>query len=113
MPRSRSIPNGQAHEKGLGKGHAKERIHPRGARHAQGRGCQARTLDELPPGGHGRIRGHRARGAVRQRLLDLGLHPNARVTMVRAAPLGDPLELRLESSLIALRKAEAVLIDLF
>jgi Fe2+ transport system protein FeoA len=50
---------------------------------------------------------------VRQRLLDLGLHPQTDVTMVRAAPLGDPLELRLESSLIALRRAEAALIDIF
>lgn len=77
------------------------------------RGRITRTLDDLPPGGRARIRGHRARGAVRQRLLDLGLHPQTDVTMVRAAPLGDPLELRLESSLIALRRAEAALIDIF
>lgn len=95
------------------KGRTTGRGRPHCGCHAGGRGNRNRTLDELQPGTHARIRGHRARGAVRQRLLDLGLHPNTAVTMVRAAPLGDPLELRLDSSLIALRRAEAVLIDLY
>ncbi|MBK1647198.1 FeoA family protein [Rhabdochromatium marinum] len=93
--------------------------HRTGGRHQRQRGHRSgdcireiRTLDEIPPGGRARIRGHRAHGAVRQRLLDLGLHPQADVIMVRAAPLGDPLEIQLDSSLIALRRAEAVLIDI-
>ncbi len=73
--------------------------------------CASRTLDQIRPGERASISGHRAQGAVRQRLLDLGLHPKVEVTMVRAAPLGDPIELKLDASLIALRRTEAVLID--
>lgn len=72
---------------------------------------QHRTLDQMTPGERGKIHAHRAQGAVRQRLLDLGLHPKAEVTMVRVAPLGDPIELKLDACLIALRRAEAMLID--
>ncbi|WP_328987578.1 FeoA family protein [Thiorhodovibrio winogradskyi] len=92
--------------------HGQGRGAGKGGREGGGRGQRARTLNEVLAGEHVRIRGHRAQGAVRQRLLDLGLHPRANVVMVRSAPLGDPLELKLESSLIALRRAEAVLIDI-
>lgn len=72
----------------------------------------SRTIDEMSPGEKACILGHRASGAVRQRLLDLGLHPRTEVMMVRVAPLGDPIELKLDACLIALRRSEAMLIDL-
>jgi ferrous iron transport protein A len=71
------------------------------------------TLNDIRPGRRVRIRRHRAVGAVRQRLMDLGLMPNAVVTVVRSAPLNDPIELKLEASNISLRRREAVTIEVF
>jgi len=50
-------------------------------------------------------------GAVRQRLLDLGLMPNVLVTVVRSAPLNDPIEVKLDASNVSLRRREARTIE--
>ena len=69
------------------------------------------TLTKVGNGCRCRIRGHRAHGAIRQRLLDLGFVPNAEVEMVRCATLGDPLEMRVGDYYVTLRKREADLVD--
>nr|WP_321445980.1 FeoA family protein [uncultured Cohaesibacter sp.] len=69
------------------------------------------TLNDTLPGTRVRIRKHNAVGAVRQRLLDLGLMPNSRVEVVRVAPLNDPIELRLDATDITLRRREAATIE--
>lgn len=43
---------------------------------------------------------------MRRRLLELGFVRGARVTVVRTAPLGDPVELRVGSTDLALRRAD-------
>ena len=48
---------------------------------------------------------------VRQRLLDLGVMPNVSILVVRAAPLNDPIELRLEATDITLRRREAATVE--
>jgi ferrous iron transport protein A len=65
------------------------------------------TLDQLPPGSSARVLRLDARGPIGQRLAEMGIVAGARVRMVRAAPLGDPLEIELEDYLLSLRKAEA------
>ena len=50
--------------------------------------------------------------ALRQHIFDMGLTPGTEVTMVKAAPLGDPLEIRLRSYELTLRKADAAQIML-
>lgn len=69
------------------------------------------SLNDISPGKRAKIRSHHATGAVRQRLLDLGLMPNVTILMVRAAPLNDPIELRLEANDITLRRREAATIE--
>ncbi|WP_083499325.1 FeoA family protein [Thioalkalivibrio nitratireducens] len=66
-------------------------------------------LDRAIPGARCRILRLAARGPVRQRLLDMGLLPGMPVSLVRRAPLGDPLEIRVGDgeSFIAIRQAEA------
>ncbi|MGD9123622.1 MAG: FeoA family protein [Desulfarculaceae bacterium] len=59
-----------------------------------------------------RIRRLHAHGAVRQRLLDMGLIPNAEVEVMRVAPLGDPIEIKVATSFITLRKQEADQIEI-
>lgn len=48
---------------------------------------------------------------VALRLLELGLLPGTPVTVVRKAPMGDPLELRLRDFSLSIRAAEAELVD--
>ena len=68
-------------------------------------------MNDILPNNKVRIRRHHATGAVRQRLLDLGLMPNSSVLVVRAAPLNDPIELRLDATDITLRRREAATIE--
>lgn len=48
-----------------------------------------------------------ATGALGQRLLELGLLEGTTVEMIRRAPAGDPVEIRVWGSLLSLRVAEA------
>lgn len=48
----------------------------------------------------------------RRRLIMLGVTPNVHLEVVRIAPLGDPIEIRVRGGLISLRKHEADLLEL-
>lgn len=57
------------------------------------------------------IQRHHATGSIRQRLLDLGFIPATEVEVIRCATLGDPLEIRIGDSSVAVRRGEASLIE--
>ena len=65
------------------------------------------TLSRLPIEAHATITAHQSSGAIRQRLLDLGLIPQTTIEFVRKAPLGDPLEFRVGATSVVIRKTEA------
>ena len=65
------------------------------------------TLNELTPGLSCRIRKIRVRGMVGQRLLDMGLFPGTEVSVVRNAPLVDPVELKIDDQYLSIRHLEA------
>ena len=65
------------------------------------------TLNELTPGLSCRIRKIRVRGLVGQRLLDMGLFPGTLVSVVRNAPLLDPVELKIDDQYLSIRHLEA------
>lgn len=65
------------------------------------------TLDQLPIGQPRRIAAVGGQGALRRRLLDMGLTPNTTVTVQKAAPMGDPIELRLRGYELTLRLDDA------
>lgn len=75
-------------------------------RNAPPRGA-ATTLDRIGFACRCRIVGIRASGALRKRLLAMGMVPGADVEAVRAAPLGDPVEYRVKGYALSLRRAEA------
>lgn len=64
-------------------------------------------LDQIPPGARARVTGVEGTDALAQRLMELGLIEGSTVEVVRLAPLGDPMELRLLGSLLSVRRAEA------
>lgn len=65
------------------------------------------SLAELPAGAHARVIAVTGTGAVARRLMEMGLVPGARVRMIKSAPLGDPLEIRVRGYHLAVRRAEA------
>ena len=65
------------------------------------------TLDKLPLGQEAVITAVGGEGALRCRLLDMGLIPKTRVWVEKIAPLGDPLELRVRGYSLSLRKEDA------
>ena len=65
------------------------------------------TLDELDIGQSGRITDVGGQGALRQHFLDMGLIPGADVTLVKFAPMGDPMELQIHGYELTLRLADA------
>ena len=70
------------------------------------------TLDKLPLGQDAVITAVGGEGALRCRLLDMGLIPNTRVTVQKIAPMGDPMEIRLRSYELTLRMDDAAQIEI-
>ena len=69
------------------------------------------TLDSLVPGESGIIVSVGGSGALRHRLLDMGLTPRTAVRVERIAPMGDPMELYLRGYRMTLRKEDASKIE--
>lgn len=65
------------------------------------------TLNELEVGKKAIVESVGSDGALRQHFLDMGLIPGTTVKLVKYAPMGDPLELRLHGYSLTLRKASA------
>lgn len=65
------------------------------------------TLRELPIGKTATVVSVGGEGELRQHFLDMGLIPQGEVTMVKLAPMGDPMELRIHSYELTLRLADA------
>ncbi|WP_443648609.1 ferrous iron transport protein B [Blautia faecicola] len=70
------------------------------------------TLRDLPIGKTATIRSVGGEGALRQHFLDMGLIPQGEVTVVKYAPMGDPMELRIHSYELTLRLADAEKIEI-
>lgn len=105
-----------------------ERFHQCSLVHGEGQdfGCHCANRDgscapiretrssvyDLKPGESGLVTNVYSQGAIRQRLLDMGILPNATIRMERVAPTGDPVWVELDGTQLALRRpeAEAILI---
>jgi len=70
------------------------------------------TLSELKIGSSGIITAVGGDGALRRRLLDMGLTPKTKVMVRKVAPLGDPIELFLRGYELTLRKEDAKNIEI-
>lgn len=70
-------------------------------------GPAAVSLDALEAGRHARVAAVHGSGAVARRLMEMGVVPGAPVRVIKAAPLGDPLEVRVRNYHLALRRSEA------
>lgn len=65
------------------------------------------SLSALQPGERGRVTGFDLEPDARQRLLEMGLTVGAEFEVIRFAPLGDPLDIKVRGYHLSLRKREA------
>lgn len=70
------------------------------------------TLRDLKPGETGKIVSVGGKGALRRRLLEMGLTPGTEVFVQKRAPLGDPIEIRVRGYQLTLRKDDAAQIGI-
>lgn len=69
------------------------------------------TLNDLKIGQSCKITKVNGEGALRKRLLDMGLTPKTVVTLHKVAPMGDPIELLLRGYSLTIRREEAARIE--
>lgn len=65
------------------------------------------SLNDLKPGQTGVIVALLGQGAIKRRLVDMGLTPGVRVFVRKVAPLGDPIEINLRGYELSLRRDDA------
>ena len=65
------------------------------------------TRDQLRPGMTGKIISVGGEGELRLRLLDMGLIPRTEVALIKVAPMGDPIEIRVRGYELTLRVSDA------
>ena len=70
-----------------------------------------KTLNELNPGDLVLVKRVHGEGSLRRRILDMGIIRGTRLEMVKKAPLGDPIEVKIKGYDLSLRKTEAALVE--
>ncbi len=70
------------------------------------------TLNELKIGGTAVVKKVGGEGAVRRRIMDMGVTKGVQVTLRKVAPLGDPMEITLRGYELSIRKADAAMIEI-
>ena len=69
-------------------------------------------LNELKAGERAVVRSVGGEGALRQHFLDMGVIPGAEITLVKFAPMGDPIEITLRGYELTLRVEDAKMIEI-
>ncbi len=71
-----------------------------------------KKLNEFKIGEKGIIKIVDGEGKIRRRLFDMGVTPGAEVELIKKAPLGDPLEVKIRGYSLTLRKDEANFVEM-
>ena len=70
-----------------------------------------KTLRETKIGGTARVVKVHGEGAVRRRIMDMGITRGVEIRVRKVAPLGDPLEVTVRGYELSLRKSDAAMIE--
>lgn len=70
-----------------------------------------KTLREVPIGSTVKVVKIHGEGAVRRRIMDMGLSKGVDVTVRKVAPLGDPIQLNVRGYELSIRKADAEMVE--
>ena len=71
-----------------------------------------RTLKELKVGESATVVKLHGEGALRRRIMDMGITKGTRITVRKVAPLGDPIELHLRGYELSIRKDDAEMVEI-
>lgn len=71
-----------------------------------------KTLKELKVGQSAKVVKIHGEGALKRRIMDMGITKGVEITIRKVAPLGDPLELNLRGYELSIRKADAEMIEI-
>ena len=71
-----------------------------------------KTLREIKVGHIARVVKVHGEGAIRRRIMDMGMTKGVEVYVRKVAPLGDPIEINLRGYELSLRKADAEMIEI-
>ena len=70
-----------------------------------------KTLKEVPIGEKAKVVKLHGEGAIKRRIMDMGITRGTEIYVRKVAPLGDPIELNVRGYELSLRKADAELIE--
>ncbi len=70
-----------------------------------------KTLKDIKVGATVRVAKVHGQGAIRRRIMDMGITKGVEITVRKVAPLGDPVEFTVRGYEISLRKADAEMIE--
>lgn len=70
-----------------------------------------KTLREVPVGGKAKVVKLHGEGAIKRRIMDMGITRGTEIYVRKVAPLGDPMELTVRGYELSLRKTDAELIE--
>ena len=70
-----------------------------------------KTLRQVPVGGTVKVVKLHGEGAVKRRIMDMGITKGIEVYVRKVAPLGDPVEVNVRGYELSLRKADAEMIE--
>lgn len=70
------------------------------------------TLKDLKPGQQGKVSAITTTGAMKRRIMDMGVTPGVEVKVIKTAPLGDPIEVHVRRYELSLRKEEAARVEM-
>ena len=71
-----------------------------------------KTLRDVKIGKTARVVKLHGEGALRRRIMDMGITKGTKITVRKVAPLGDPLELNLRGYELSIRKADAEIVEI-
>lgn len=69
------------------------------------------TLNQVKPGGVVTVQKLHGEGALKRRIMDMGITKGTTVTVRKVAPLGDPVEVNVRGYELSIRKSEAESIE--
>ena len=70
-----------------------------------------KTLRDVAVGEHASVKKLYGEGAVKRRIMDMGITKGVEIYVRKVAPLGDPLELNVRGYELSLRKADAEMVE--
>lgn len=71
-----------------------------------------KTLKDIPIGQSGKVAKLHGEGAVKRRIMDMGVTKGTEIYVRKVAPLGDPIEVTVRGYELSIRKSDAEMVEM-